>query len=163
MTTTDTHSPASIERTDDGVTLRFDRSYDRPRDAVWRALTDPSELEHWLDRSSVDLRVGGAFTVHFDDGTMNGRITDLDPERLLAYKWHEGQFGESHVRWDLEDRPGGGTNLTLTHVRLRAESASGFAAGWHHHLERMDGLLSNGPTAWNSDRFEELHEMYQRS
>src|SRR5262245_14696355 len=107
MTTADTQPPGTIERTADGVTLRFDRSYDQPRDAVWRALTDPAELEQWLDRSTVDLRIGGTFVVHFDDDTMNGRITDLDPERLLAYKWHEGKFGESHVRWDLEDRPDG--------------------------------------------------------
>ena len=163
MTTTDTRAPASIERTDDGATLTFDRSYDQPRDVVWRTLTDPTQLEQWLDRATVELRVGGRFVVHFDDDTMNGRITDLDPGRLLAYKWHEGQFGQSHVRWDLEDRAGGGTNLTLTHTRLRAESASGFAAGWHHHLERMDGLLTGGSTGWSNERFEELHEIYQRS
>ncbi len=161
MTTTDTQAPGSIERTPEGATVSFVRTYDQPRDIIWRALTDPAELEQWLDRSTVDLRVGGPFVVHFDDGAMSGHITDLDPERLLAYSWHEGQLGESHVRWDLEDRAGGGTSVRVTHVRLRDESASGFAAGWHHHLERLDGLLVGGSTAWSGERFEELLEKYQ--
>jgi uncharacterized protein YndB with AHSA1/START domain len=163
MNTTDLQSPAAIERSADGVTLRFDRSYDQSRDVVWRALTDPTQLEQWLDRSSVDLRVDGEFVVHFDDGEMRGRITHLEPGQLLAYSWHEGEYGESHVRWDLSDRVGGGTDLRLTHVRLRDESASGFAAGWHHHIERLGGLLSGGSTAWSGDRFEELHGMYRRA
>ena len=153
-------SLGEIERTEEGVTLRFERTYPRPRAQVWRALTDPVQIAVWLDKATVELRIGGPFEVQFDDGTMNGRITELDRERVLAYSWHEGQFGESHVRWELSDRPGGGTQLRLTHVKLRNESAAGFAAGWHQHLERMDALLEGSSTAWSPERFDELLSTY---
>jgi uncharacterized protein YndB with AHSA1/START domain len=163
MTPTRTASPATVVRTDDGVTLTFERSYDLPRDTVWRALTDPAQLAEWLDRADVDLRVGGEFVVHFDDGEMRGRITELESSRTLAYSWHEGQLGESHVRWELKDQPDGGTTVHLTHVRLRTESATGFAAGWHHHLERLDGVLLDCSREWNAERFQELMSMYGKA
>jgi len=150
----------SIERTADGATVRFERHFPSPPAEVWRALTDPAQLALWLSDASVDLQVGGAIQVRFDDGIMNGTITDLAVEAVLAYSWHEGQSSESHVRWDLE-RSGNGTTLRLTHVKLAPDSATGFGAGWHHHLDRLEGVVAGRPIEWNSQTFEELERLYR--
>jgi uncharacterized protein YndB with AHSA1/START domain len=143
------------------ATVRFQRQFDRPRSAVWAALTEPAQLSAWLDDASVDLRVGGQFQIRFGDGTMNGVITDLTPNEVLAYSWHEGKDDQSHVRWELSDLPDGGTALALTHTRLLTDAAPGFAAGWHHHLERLDALVAGGRLDWDGDHFTQLHATYR--
>jgi uncharacterized protein YndB with AHSA1/START domain len=150
----------TIERTAEGATVRFERHISSPRSAVWRALTDPGELAQWLSDADVDLRIGGAIQVRFDDGTMNGVITDLSIESVLAYSWHEGDRNESHVRWELSEEEGG-TTLRLTHVKLAAESASGFGGGWHHHLDRLEGVVADRPLDWSWKTFEDLEPLYR--
>ena len=157
----DSGSAAQVEQGEAGATVRFERTFDRPRIAVWAALTEPAQLAQWLDEASVDLFVGGQFQIRFGDGTMDGRITELIENEVLAYSWHEGQYGQSHVRWELSDGPGGSTSLSLAHTRLLADSAAGFAAGWHHHLERLTALVDGGRLDWDGDRFTELHAMYR--
>lgn len=152
----------TIERTAEGVTVLFERHYEAPPSDVWDALTNPAHLAQWLAEATIDLRVGGAITVRFDDGTMNGLITRLDPPSVLAYTWHEEQPHESHVLWELSGRDGG-TTLRLTHTKLPAESGSGFAGGWHHHLERLGGVIEGEPIDWSWARFEELMARYDDS
>jgi uncharacterized protein YndB with AHSA1/START domain len=149
-----------IERTTDGATVRFERHFPSPAEEVWRALTDPAELTQWLSDADVDLRVGGTIQVRFDDGTMNGVITDLEPRKLLAYSWHEGDDRESHVRWDIS-ADATGTTLRLTHVKLAPESASGFGGGWHHHLDRLEGVVAGAPLDWSWNTFKELEPLYR--
>jgi uncharacterized protein YndB with AHSA1/START domain len=161
MSITGSGSPAQIEYGPSDATVRFERTFDRPRGAVWAALTQPALLAVWLDEASVELRVGGRFEIRFSDGPMLGLITELIENSVLAYSWHEGQYGQSHVRWELSDTADGGTSMTLTHTRLLTDSATGFAAGWHHHLERLGALLDGAQLEWDSDRFTNLHEMYR--
>lgn len=159
MSTQQAEQLAVVNRFADGATVTFERHFDQPIGDVWRAITEPVELKGWLAESSVDLRIGGAMQVRFDDATMNGVITDLDPPRLIAYSWHEGTDRESHVRFDLTD-DGAGTTLRLVHVRLDPDSASGFAAGWHHHLELLAAHVSGTDIEWSSARFAELETLY---
>lgn len=85
-------------------TIRFVRDLPGPIERVWAMLTEPALRARWLAGGAMDLRVGGAVALHFrnaklsqgDDrapakyrdyensGTMHGRITRLDPPRLLA-------------------------------------------------------------------------------
>jgi uncharacterized protein YndB with AHSA1/START domain len=139
--------------------VRFERTLSAPPDRVWRALTEPSELAGWLADATVELRVGGAIALTFDDGRVTGTITELDPGRVLGYSWRE-RAGEAHVRFVLKPVEGGGTALTLVHTHLAAASADGFAAGWHHHLELLEAAACGNPIAWSWDRFRELKERY---
>jgi uncharacterized protein YndB with AHSA1/START domain len=150
----------SIERTADEATVHFERHFPSPVADVWRALTDPAELALWLSDADIDLRVGGAIQVRFDDGTMNGVITDLEPGQLLAYSWHEGEDRESHVRWDIS-ADATGTVLRLTHIKLAPKSASGFGGGWHHHLDRLDAVVAGNPLEWSWKTFEQLEPLYR--
>jgi len=81
---------------------------------------------------------------------------------VIGYTWHEAQANESHVLWELSGSDAG-TTLRLTHTRLAADSGSGFAAGWHHHIDRLGGVVEGRPTDWSWPRFEELKARYEGS
>jgi len=160
VTTQQIRGMGTVEKSAEGATVRFERHFPSPPGEVWQALTDPDEMAQWLSEADVDLRVGGAIQVRFDDGTMNGVITTLDPHRVLAYTWVEGEGHESHVTWELE-RANDGTTLKLTHVKLKADSASGFGGGWHHHLDRLEAVVAGKPLDWSWTTFEELEPLYR--
>ena len=160
MSTREHEALGKVERTAEGCTLTFERRFHASRAEVWRALTEPAGLAGWLADATVDPRVGGELELRFDDGTVHGRITELEPSRAFAYSWHEGGPSESHVRFELAP-DGAGTLLTLVHVRLEPASASGFSAGWHHHLERLAASVAGGDLDWSWERFEELKARYE--
>lgn len=70
-----------------------------PVDKVWRAYTTPSDIKQWnaasadwhTTQSSVDLRVGGAFTSRMEakDGSFGfdfaGTYTRIEPNELLEF------------------------------------------------------------------------------
>ena len=99
----------TYQTVDQRPALGFERRIAHPVQAVWQAITEPSELEHWFPCSvELDLEVGGemAFTFREQrDGvptTLSGRVTDLDPPRLFAFYW-----GDDHLRFELEPVEGG--------------------------------------------------------
>lgn len=48
--------------------------------------------------------------------------------------------------------------VVLTHERI--DSLSGFAAGWHAHLDMLEGLLDGRPVDWQ-ERWDELRPRYE--
>ncbi|MDQ5834699.1 MAG: hypothetical protein M3550_16865, partial [Actinomycetota bacterium] len=60
----------TLETTDNGYVLRFERRLDYSMERVWRALTEPGELSHWFPPGE-DLQV-----------------TESEPPRLLAGSWY---------------------------------------------------------------------------
>jgi uncharacterized protein YndB with AHSA1/START domain len=76
----------SVARADDGGwVVAFERFLDKPPEKVWTVLTDPQRLKNWLGDVEVDLRVGGAFVIHFRGMAvvMTGQITELKPGRAI--------------------------------------------------------------------------------
>jgi len=135
-------SYATIE---DQPTLSFERRLSHPVERVWRAITEPGELEHWFpSKVAVDeLAAGAEISFEFEDmpldapSTMTGHVTEFDPPRLLGFYW-----GEDHLRFELEPVDGGtGCALRLT-VRLDSrDKAARDAAGWHVCLDRLEEHL----------------------
>lgn len=161
MTTIDPTTLGKVERTGDGATVTFERRLAASQAQVWHALTDPAAMAEWLADASVELRVGGSIEVRFSDGgRMNGQITELVPDKLLAYTWFEQAYGESHVRWELAP-DADGTLLHLSHTKVSADSAPGFAGGWHHHLERLEASLAGSPRSWSHQSVDELEAVYR--
>ena len=115
---------------DDGPTLHLQRRYDQPVERVWRALTEPEELAHW---------VPGEF-----------EIGHSDPPHVLTGSWQ----GDGTLRFEL--RPEGqGCLLTFTHTFTDRDQAALAAAGWDRCFARLDALLAGQPmseaaslTAW---------------
>ena len=139
-------------------TLRFERRLAHPPERVWRALTDPAELAIWLVAAAeLEPRVDGAVTLRWDgDASAAGRIVAWEPPEELAYTWDEGE-GESLVRFTLSaDRDG--TLVVLTHERI--DSLSGFGAGWHAHLDMLEGALEGRDVDWQ-ERWDALRPRYE--
>jgi uncharacterized protein YndB with AHSA1/START domain len=153
---------ATYENVDERPTLRFERRLAHPVDAVWRAITDPSELGHWFPcQVEVELRVGGEMKFEFEDmpldapSTMPGRVTDLDPPRLFAFFW-----GEDHLRFELQPLDeAGGCLLRFTVVLETSDKAARDAAGWHQCLDALERQLSGAP-AGRHDEPGEWRERY---
>lgn len=77
--------------------LVFERTFDAPRERVWKALTDPDQIPHWWGKhgtttivEEMDVRVGGKWRYvsragDREDVTFYGEYLEVDPPR--GYKW----------------------------------------------------------------------------
>ncbi len=80
------------------------------RTDVWDAITDPDELASWFANDvELDLRPGGAAHFRWGNGeSRSATVTEVDPERRLAFDWDD----EGAVELTLED-DADGTRLTV--------------------------------------------------
>jgi uncharacterized protein YndB with AHSA1/START domain len=161
---------ATYRTIDERPTLGFERRIAHPAQAVWQAITEPSELAHWFPTSvEVDLRSGGAMTFTFPEhtlpdgsSTMHGEVTELDPPRLFAFYW-----GDDHLRFELEPVDGGAACVLRVMVLLDArDKAARDAAGWHVCLDRLERQLSGAsataPGTEPTDEWQGHYQEYQR-
>lgn len=96
-----------------GATLRFERHLRHPPEKVWRALTEGPELERWFPALVEGEReVGAPLSFVTEEGVAEGRITELDPPRVLAYTW-----GDETLRWELFPAVGGCLLVLTTTAR----------------------------------------------
>jgi len=154
----------TYETIDGRPAVRFERRYAHPVERVWRAATEPAELEHWFPSSvALDLREGAAMTFTFRDGgtePMRGRVTELDPPHRFCFLW-----GEEELRLELEP-DGDGCRLRFTHLISTREQAARDAAGWHVCLDRLERLLAGeageAPGGEPTGEWRERYEAYQR-
>ncbi|MBA3691596.1 MAG: SRPBCC domain-containing protein [Actinobacteria bacterium] len=98
---------------------------DAPVDAVWRALTDPELVKHYMHGTTMetDWTVGGPITWTGEwQGTAyedKGEVLEVEPRKRLIHTHWSSMGGTEDtpenyhtVTYDLEDR-GGTTVLTL--------------------------------------------------
>lgn len=136
----------TIGKLDDGRSfVRFERLLPHSIEDVWTAITDPDHLAKWFPGITIDLKIGGRFTIHFGgdcDGPahVDGTVTRLDPPNLL-------QLGG--MRYALEAR-GSGCLLTFTDIlmddsasgRTQAEFCNSVLGGWHRYLDTLEDALA---------------------
>jgi uncharacterized protein YndB with AHSA1/START domain len=135
------------------------RTFDAPRELVYRAYTDPDLIPRWwgprqyetvVDR--LEPRQGGVwrFLNRDADGTeyaFHGVIHEASPERIVQTFEFEGEPG--HVALDtavLEDAGGGRTRVTATSVFQSVADrdgmvASGMESGARETYDRLAELL----------------------
>jgi uncharacterized protein YndB with AHSA1/START domain len=159
----------TLEIRGDSQVLRFERRLDHPIDRVWAALTEPDELIGWLAEAELDLAEGGDVVLRWqntdDQGNravMHGRITRLDPPRLLEYE------GDIHglLRWEIQEE-GDGCVLRFTNVTPAPEEfRTKVMAGWHVHLDHLEEALDGRRVDWSrwdeehKPRWQEHHDRY---
>ena len=112
---------------------------------VWHAYTTPEDIKQWntasddwhTTKSSVDLRVGGAFSSRMEarDGSMGfdfaGTYTRIEENKLIEYT-----FGDRSGRVELIP----GKNDVLVRVTFDAETANPVEqqrGGWQAILNRF--------------------------
>ena len=71
------------------------------RDDVWDALTDEDRLEEWFANDvELDLRPGGGASFRWSNGEERyATVTEVEPERRLAFDWED----EGTVEFTLDD------------------------------------------------------------
>ena len=136
-------------------TVRFERLLPGPVERVWAYLTESDKRATWLVAGEFDLRVGGRIELHFDNNslsdeaapagaqgggthTFEGRITRLEPLRVLAHTW-KWEGGDSEVTYELTPK-GKDVLLTIQH-RLPDDHGLKMAVGggWPVHV----GILAD--------------------
>jgi uncharacterized protein YndB with AHSA1/START domain len=155
----------TLERTDDGGVIRFERHLAYPIREVWDAITNPARLADWwlpFDADiTIDLREGGQMVFTATEGepmTMTSTILRVEPPRLLEHTHAEAG---SFMRWELEPVDTGCV-LRLSHFVTDADAAidNCYLVGLHASLARLEPCLARRPVEWDWDGFAEAQTYY---
>ncbi len=152
-----------LDRSGPAWRLRFVRHLAHSPQRVWRALTEPDELEAWFPTTIEGERAAGAeLTFTFRQGeadAFQGRMIACEPPRLLEFMW-----GTDKIRFELE-ASGPGTRLTLWDTLDANGKAARDGAGWHVCLDGLITLLEGGGSKGERliSNWADVHPLYQRT
>jgi uncharacterized protein YndB with AHSA1/START domain len=139
--------------------VRIIRTFDAPRELVFRAWLDPDQLAAWwppegveLPRSSisVDARPGGHFEFTYVDASLGQEyplrmeiVEIVEPELLLFESPPAPEMGipELTTRVVFEE-DGDRTTVTVTQGPHTDEMAPNAKAGWISVLDKLEALLA---------------------
>jgi uncharacterized protein YndB with AHSA1/START domain len=145
--------------------LTLTRVYAAPREAVWRAWTEPEQIAAWWGKRgwrtppesvTLDVRPGGAFrltSISDADGTEmrhDGVYREvLEPERLVFAELREGGAVGTVTLTDLGD---GRTEMTFhttmrTTAAIREAARGGLTSAFDRLAELLDHPHDPGATA----------------
>ena len=121
----------------DTKTLRIERTFQAPAEAVFDAWTSEEVMRRWwhaahdweTTEAEVDLRVGGAVRVVMRDPGKDaeygggGHYTEIEPPTRLAFTWlWDDNPQRTLIEIDFEES-GGATTVRFTHSALLDEEA----------------------------------------
>ena len=161
----DRGSTATTTIYSEGGDLVFERTFDAPRELVWKAMTDADRVPRWWGKKGstttvveMDVRPGGTWRYvssapDREDVEFYGEYLTVDPPN--GYSWTfmfdvegVGPMGgpESHVLEDLGD---GRTKVTSTgHMgspdAIEGALSTGMAEGAIETWDRLADLLAEG-------------------
>jgi uncharacterized protein YndB with AHSA1/START domain len=133
------------------------RVFDAPRDAVWRAWTDPEQIAAWWgpegmtvppESVELDVRPGGAFRLTMvaeatgAEFPTDMRYREIDPPARLVYEWDAQRgLGSGVVTVTFNDL--GERTEVVTHFAgfMTDEVFTGSEIGWETSLDKLDALL----------------------
>ena len=141
------------------TTLRMQRSFDAPAQAVFDAWTSEEVMRRWWHAgrdwetpvATVDLRIGGDVRVVMrnphtgEEYGGGGKYTEIDPPRRLAFTWFWDNDPDS-VRQLIEldfEEAGGVTLVRFTHRDLWNEDAvRSHESGWSTAFDNLERALA---------------------
>ena len=146
------------------IDLVLERTFDAPRELVWRAFTDPDQIAAWFgpvgysvprDTVEVDLRPGGhqRFTMVSDDdpsvtSPVEGRFLEVvEPELLVTEEYWEGvpgmqDAGLMRARFEFHAEGEGRTRLVIRQGPYSAQMEDMSRQGWESSFTKLDSLLA---------------------
>jgi uncharacterized protein YndB with AHSA1/START domain len=155
MTTTQRTESATLV---EPGTVKMERLLPGPVERAWAYLTESDKRAMWLAGGEFDLRVGGKIRLEFDNSklpndeeglkkhpgtgvhTFEGKITRLEPMKVLAHTWMWGD-NETDVTYELTPK-GKDVLLTIVHRRLTKEVARNVLGGWDVHSGILADVLN---------------------
>jgi uncharacterized protein YndB with AHSA1/START domain len=139
-------------------TVRIERTFQAPVEAVFRAWTTEEVMRRWWQaergwettEAEVDLRVGGAVRVVMRDPAKEvdygggGIYTEVDPPTRLAFTWiWDGDTRRTLIEIDFEEVDGM-TAVRFTHSGLWDEAAvRAHEDGWGNILDGLGRDLAS--------------------
>lgn len=160
----------TLTRTARGYRVQFRRTYARPQEELWDAISSPDGLDSWYPtRLRTDGVVGNPVVETFEgeDGTSEaappGTLTAFQPPHVFEYSIegpdeapYAGMLGAQTIR--MEANPGEdaeSSDLVFTHDVETLPTALDVLGGWHFCLEFLSQRLGSGrePTPEDHERF----------
>ena len=143
----------TLETIDGRPALRFERRLAQSVDRVWRAVSEPAELERWFP-AAADWTPAVGET--FEAAGMTGEVTDVEAPHRLAWT-----FDGDRYSFELTSQEGG-CLLVFTHVFDDRALAAQTATGWHAYFTRLDAHLAGGHLSEEEAHagWEDVHERY---
>jgi uncharacterized protein YndB with AHSA1/START domain len=138
------------------LTLRLERTYDAPAQAVFDAWTSEEVLRRWFraernwetTEAEVDLRVGGAVRVVMRDPHKDveygggGRYTEIDPPKRLAFTWKWDDYATTTLIELGFEEDDGVTIVRFKHSGLWDEEAlRSHEGGWSRCFDNLGRTL----------------------
>jgi uncharacterized protein YndB with AHSA1/START domain len=143
----------------DNRTLRIERTFQAPAEAVFDAWTSEEALLRWwhlehdgeTSEAEVDLRVGGVVRVVMRDPNKDveyggaGLYTEIEPPTRLAFTWiWDGDTRGTLIELDFEET-NGITTVRFAHSGLWDEQAvRSHEEGWGKLLDNLGRALGAG-------------------
>jgi len=136
-------------------TLVLSRTFNAPRELVYKAFTDADQIAQWFgpegwsvprDSISVAPHVGGDYKmtmVSDEDPSMSSPIDStfteiVENELIVGKEVFQGQ--ELSMRLEFADVEGG-TRITITQGPFTEEMVEMTRAGWESSFTKLDALL----------------------
>jgi uncharacterized protein YndB with AHSA1/START domain len=143
----------TLETIDGRPALRFDRTFAHSVERVWRAVSDPAELERWFP-AAADWTPATGET--FEAYGATGEVTEVHAPHRLAWT-----FGGERYSFELSGDESG-CRLVFTHVFDDRARAAQTAAGWEAYLSRLGPHLAGGHVteAQAHESSQAVHERY---
>lgn len=120
----------------------IERQFGHAPEKLWRALTQPELIAEWLMKNDFQPVIGHRFGLNASWGDVGCRVTEVEPNRKLAYTW--GAAGlESVVTWTLTPSDTG-TLLRMEQIGFRPDQEQAYQGarfGWPRFLKSMEQLL----------------------
>jgi len=148
----------------DGGDLVFERTFDAPRELVWKAFTDPERIPRWWGPhgttttvAEMDVRVGGAWRYvssapDRDDVVFYGEYVEVTPPE--GFKWTfmfdvEGLGPQGGPETHTFEEVDGKTKVTsIGHMgseeAIEGALATGMVGGAIETWDRLEALLAEG-------------------
>jgi uncharacterized protein YndB with AHSA1/START domain len=140
----------------DNKTLRIERTFQAPAEAVFDAWTSEEVLLRWwraghdweTTEAEVDLRVGGVVRVVMRDPSKDveyggrGIYTEIEPPSRLAFTWiWDGDTRRTLIELDFQEIDGS-TTVSFTHSDLWDEEAvRSHEDGWRKLFDNLERTL----------------------
>jgi uncharacterized protein YndB with AHSA1/START domain len=137
-------------------TLRMERAFQAPIEAVFEAWTSEEVLRRWwhtedgyeTSEAAVDLRVGGTVRVVMRDPKEGveygggGTYTEVDPPNRLAFTWTwDDEPRQTLIEIDFSEHDGV-TTVRFTHSGLWDEEAvRSHEDGWTKLFDRLERTM----------------------